>query len=63
MKYKNRPFLILGVELAIDELTFIVDDEGTIFISTDNLPQTLISQIRETLYQIAQRFYTTRLIF
>ena len=50
-------------ELAIDELTFIVDDEGTIFISTENLPQTLISQIWETLYQIAQRFYTTRLIF
>ena len=50
-------------ELAIGELTFIVDDEGTIFISTDNLPKTLISQIRETLYQIAQRLYTTSSTF
>ena len=50
-------------ELAIGELTFIVDDEGTIFISTENLPQTLISQIREMLYQIAQRLYTTSSTF
>ena len=50
-------------ELAIGELTFIVDDEGTIFISTDNLPKTLISQIREMLYQIAQRLYTTSSTF
>ena len=50
-------------ELAIGELTFIMDDEGTIFISTENLPQTLISQIRETLYQIAQRLYRTRSTF
>gem|GEM_PF-5141539 len=31
--------------------------------SKSGVPQTLIFQIRETLYQIAQRFYTTRLIF
>ncbi len=49
-------------QLVIDELTFVVDDDGTIFISTDNFPETLISHVWEMLYQIARQLYTNRSI-
>lgn len=44
-------------QLAIGDLTFVIDDDGTVFTSTDGLPAPLILKSREVLCQIAQRLY------
>ena len=45
-------------EIKIDHSTFILDDDGTIFISIDNLPEDLIKRSRELLEDLANKIYT-----
>ncbi|MBW4540238.1 MAG: hypothetical protein KME43_13980 [Myxacorys chilensis ATA2-1-KO14] len=45
------------LQIEIDELVFVVDDDGTIFISTENFPGTLIRQAREALETLARQIY------
>lgn len=39
------------------EFIFIIDDDGTIFISTENFPKPLLSQAKEQLKQLASQIY------
>jgi hypothetical protein len=41
----------------IDDFTFIVDDDGTIFVSTENFPKDLISRANEILRRLANQLY------
>jgi hypothetical protein len=47
------------LQIEIDELVFVVDDDGTIFISTENFPGTLIHQARESLEMLARQIYVS----
>ena len=44
-------------EIQIDYFTFILDDDGTIFVSTDNLPEDLIKISRVFLEDLANKIY------
>ena len=47
-------------EIKIDHSTFILDDDGTIFVSIDNLPEDLIKRSRELLENLANKIYRQR---
>ncbi len=44
--------------ITINRFTFVADDDGTIFVSTDNLPHDLVYEAREILNQLASDLYT-----
>jgi len=46
------PFYVL-----IEELGFVVDDDGTIFISTENFPDLLLEQARKLMVGVAHQLY------
>lgn len=44
-------------EIQIDYFTFILDDDGSIFVSTDNLPEDLVKKSRGLLEDLANKIY------
>ena len=44
--------------ITAQRFTFVVDDDGTIFVSTDNLPLDLVHEARECLHRLASDLYT-----
>jgi len=44
-------------QIIIDDLTFVIDDDGTIFVSVENLPSELVSRARKGLQQLARLLY------
>lgn len=44
-------------EIKINHSTFILDDDGTIFVSVDNLPEELAEKLRERLEDLANKIY------
>ena len=55
-KLKAQGFDIEGewfpYEIRMEELSYIVDDDGTIYISTDNFPERLLSEARNNLTEL-----------
>ena len=45
-------------EIRIDYLTFILDDDGTMFVSTENYPQNLLEEAKNILEKVASDIYT-----
>ena len=45
-------------KITAQRYTFVVDDDGTIFVSTDNLPPDLVYEVKEILHQVASDLYT-----
>nr|WP_290222516.1 hypothetical protein [Trichocoleus desertorum] len=46
-------------QIAVEEFEFVVDDDGTVFISTENFPEKLVMEAREMLVGLAKRLYVT----
>ncbi|MBD2094070.1 hypothetical protein H6F90_02735 [Trichocoleus sp. FACHB-591] len=44
-------------QFVVEELEFVIDDDGTVFISTENFPEKLLVEARETLVLLAERLY------
>ncbi|MBD2098477.1 hypothetical protein H6F90_25740 [Trichocoleus sp. FACHB-591] len=44
-------------QVAVEEFEFVVDDDGTVFISTENFPEKLVLEAREMLVGLAKRLY------
>ncbi|OUC11909.1 MAG: hypothetical protein B0A82_24685 [Alkalinema sp. CACIAM 70d] len=44
-------------DLIIQELVFVIDDDGTLFISTENFPETLLKTAYQTIQQLAMSLY------
>lgn len=45
------------LEIEIGNLTFIVDDDGTIFVSSENFPEPLVLEAKQTLKRLADQLY------
>lgn len=45
------------LEAKLEDLVFVIDDDGTIFVSIENLPKKLIDDANEKLRQLANRIY------
>jgi hypothetical protein len=45
-------------EVKVDNLLFVIDDDGTVFISTENFPDELIDRARVVLHQLAELLYS-----
>lgn len=45
-------------EVRVDDLLFIVDDDGTIFVSTENFPNEALERARSVLYRLAGILYS-----
>ncbi len=45
-------------EIKIDYLTFVLDDDGTIYISTENYPKDLMEKTKVTLKELASEIYS-----
>ncbi|PSB22911.1 hypothetical protein C7B76_01870, partial [filamentous cyanobacterium CCP2] len=43
--------------VAIEELGFVVDGDGTIFISTENFPAVLLEKARRLMVEVANHLY------
>lgn len=46
-------------EVKIEDFVFTIDDDGTIFVSVENLPPRLVSQAKEILQVLANQLYTS----
>ncbi len=44
-------------EVMIEDFVFTIDDDGTIFVSVENLPQRLVLKAKEMLQVIANQLY------
>ena len=44
-------------EINVDELVYVVDDDGSVFVSTEHFPRELVARARRTLVNIATRLY------
>jgi len=44
-------------EIKIDYLTFVLDDDGTIYVSTENYPKKLMEKAKVTLKELASDIY------
>ncbi|MBD2001423.1 hypothetical protein H6G00_33325 [Leptolyngbya sp. FACHB-541] len=57
----NRTYQVQGdwfpFHITIQNLVFVIDDDGTIFVSTENLPEVLIMEAEELLERIASQVY------
>jgi hypothetical protein len=47
------------LEIEIDKFLYIVDDDGSAFISTENFPDALISEARRYLIELCKQIYLT----
>ncbi len=45
-------------EVIFGESVYVVDDDGTVFVSTENFPREYLERVRETLAGIASRLYS-----
>lgn len=44
-------------QVTVEELEFVIDDDGTVFISTENFPEKLVIEAKEMLVGLAKRLY------
>jgi hypothetical protein len=44
-------------EVRLEDILFVVDDDGSIFVSVENFPERLVAQVRELLHELARRIY------
>lgn len=44
-------------EIIIDDFTFIIDDDGTIFVSVEKMPERLINDVKIKLQELANEIY------
>ncbi len=58
----GAPYTVEGewfpFQVQVEDFTFVIDDDGTIFISTQNFPPGLFERVREMLWELARRVYT-----
>ena len=61
-KIKNAKLKIESVigtfQIKYSEFTFVLDDDGTIYISTENFPSNLFERAYKILYELASQIYT-----
>jgi hypothetical protein len=44
-------------KITVEELVFILDDDGTIFVFTENLPSRMVSEAKESIQILANQLY------
>src|SRR5262249_5476701 len=44
-------------EVQYEDILFVLDDDGIIFVSVENFPERQIARVREHLHQLARRIY------
>lgn len=44
-------------QIVVEEFEFVIDDDGTVFISTENFPEKLVMEAREILLVLAKLLY------
>lgn len=44
-------------QVTVEELEFVIDDDGTVFISTENFPEKLVMEAKEMLVGLAKHLY------
>jgi hypothetical protein len=44
-------------EVQYEDILFIVDDDGSIFVTVENFPERLVVRVREQLHELARRIY------
>ena len=58
----HHNYIVVGewfpFEIKIDYLTFVLDDDGTIYVSTENYPQDLMEKSKTTLKELASEIYS-----
>lgn len=57
-KYFNMAGEWFPFEITIDDFKFILDDDGTIFVSVENYPDNLIEKARVSLQDLANKIYS-----
>jgi hypothetical protein len=45
------------VEIEINEFVYVIDDDGSLFISTENFPDKLMEQARQYLVELCKQIY------
>jgi hypothetical protein len=46
-------------EVSLDNFLFVVDDDGAIFISTENFPKEVLDRARTILHKLAEMLYSS----
>ena len=58
----HHNYIVVGewfpFEIKIDYLTFVLDDDGTIYVSTENYPLELMEKSKTTLKELASEIYS-----
>jgi hypothetical protein len=44
-------------EVQYEDTIFVLDDDGSIFVSVENFPERLVARVREQLHELARRIY------
>jgi hypothetical protein len=64
MNLQNTNFIVEGdwfpFEVKIEDFIFTIDDDGTIFVSVENLPKRLVEQAKDMLQILANQLYTQK---
>jgi len=64
MNLQNTNFIVEGewfpFEVKIEDFIFTVDDDGTIFVSVENLPNRLVEKAKDMLHMLANQLYTQK---
>jgi hypothetical protein len=45
-------------EVSVGDLLFVIDDDGVIFVSTENFPKDMLERARTILHQVAEALYS-----
>jgi hypothetical protein len=45
-------------EVRVDDFLFVIDDDGAVFISTENFPREALDRARAVLYRLAEMLYS-----
>ncbi|MGB3208423.1 MAG: hypothetical protein WBB28_25845 [Crinalium sp.] len=57
----NTDYLIVGewfpFEICTEEFVYVVDDDGSLYVSVEKLPQDLIKKAKEIMIEIAEQIY------
>lgn len=46
------------IEIQIQDFTYVIDDDGSIYVDTENLPEKLVNHARVTLVELCKKVYT-----
>jgi hypothetical protein len=45
-------------EVRVDDLLFVIDDDGSLFISTENFPRDVLGRAKLALHHLAEKLYS-----